>query len=235
MAVLRHAVRQLRVRPDRVSVIRRGRDPQRLGRPSAERRRAARRELGLHGDSPVLVNMGRHEYQKGQRYLLEAVTELLPKYPGITALIAGREGSATAELRTLAGQLCVEENVRFLGHRQDVPEILAAGDVFVFPSLFEGLPGAVLEAMALGLPIVASRIEPLLEVVEEGSNALLFTPRRSSELARCVDRLLSAQDVAGRFGRRSREIFDSRFTIEQSTDQMADLYAELVRGWSVPN
>ncbi len=217
-------VNALGLKPERITVVERGRDPSRLGHPDTNRFREARMRLGLTEDQEVIVNVGRHEYQKGQCYLLEAMAQLLPGRPGLVLLIAGRHGTSTDDLVRFCDQQSLNGSVRFLGHREDVPEILAAADVFVFPSLYEGLPGAVIEAMALGLPVVASDIGPLRDAVEPDGNAILVSPRSSLELARAVQTLLEDRQKRITFGLRSREIFENRFLLERSASRMIDLY-----------
>ena len=129
--------------------------------------------LGLSDTDEVIINLGRQEYAKGQDDLLRATARLAQDRPSLVLLIAGREGHSSSSLRALAGELGIANRVRFLGFREDVGDLLAASDVFAFPSLYEGLGGAVLEAMALSLPIVATRIGPLEEVLDEGRNARL--------------------------------------------------------------
>jgi glycosyltransferase involved in cell wall biosynthesis len=119
--------------------------------------------------------------------------------------------------------------VEFLGHRSDVPDILAAGDVFVFPSLYEGLGGALIEAMALGLPIVASDIPAIQEVVEKDRNALLVPPTATEELGHSIARLLDELPLARSFAKRSVMLFQERFTLEKSVSRMIELYARIVR------
>src|SRR5205823_1865576 len=104
------------------------------------------------------------ERQKAQWALLEAVPRLVERQPDVVVLVAGREGNATSELALRMRDPIVRAHVRVLGHRADVPDLLAASDVFAFPSIFEGLGGSVIEAMALGLPIVASDLSALREV-----------------------------------------------------------------------
>ncbi|NUM72944.1 glycosyltransferase family 4 protein [candidate division KSB1 bacterium] len=221
------AVNDLRVSAERITVVERGRDTTRLGQPSLERRKQARLRLGLQPDDQVMVNVGRQDYQKAQKYLLEAMAKLAEKRLMLVLLVAGRSGNVSPDLVKLKAQLHLDGQVRFLGHREDIPEILAAADLFVFPSLFEGLPGAVIEAMALGLPIVASDIAPVREVVEENRNAILVAPASSSELAKAVATLLDDRDKATAFGRRSREIFETRFTLQHSTIRMIELYHQV--------
>ena len=215
------AVRDLGLPPERITVVPRGRDPRRLGSPSPRRRARSRERLGLGDDERVVVTAGRHEFQKGQLDLVEAIARLADR--GRTLLlIAGREGTLTPELRSAAAPL--GDRVRLLGHRDDLPEILAAADLFAFPSLYEGMPGAVIEAMALGLPVVASDIPPVREVVEPGVSALLVPPGEPGSLAAAIDAMLADRERASAAGRRGREIFEGRFTLERSVRGMLDLY-----------
>jgi glycosyltransferase involved in cell wall biosynthesis len=127
-------------------------------------------------------------------------------------------------------ELDLARTVRFLGHREDVPEILAAADAFVFPSLFEGLPGAVIEAMALGLPVVASAIAPLREVIEPGENGLLVPAGSVESLADAVGPLLEDPARREALGRRGRELYEERWTLETSVPRMAELYRSMAAG-----
>jgi glycosyltransferase involved in cell wall biosynthesis len=227
-AVKAAAVRDLRISPEKITVIEQGRDSIRLGQPSAQRRDRARLLLGLQEDQEVLINVGRQDYQKGHRYLLEAVRGLIPTHPRLVLLVAGRSGDASRELEHLRDRFGLREQVLFLGQRDDVPDILASADLFVFPSLYEGLPGAVIEAMALGLPVIASSIEPVRETVEEGRNALLVKPASPVELATAIEHLLEDRETAHAFGQRSREIFEERFTLERSIVRKIDLYRQVL-------
>jgi glycosyltransferase involved in cell wall biosynthesis len=227
-AVADSAVRVLRIDPDRVTVILRGRDPQRLGDPSPERRRAARQHFHVPPDARVIVTVGRQEHQKGQVYLLSAMREIVHRHPDVLLLLAGRRGGSSASLAAMAAEPGLRDHVRLLGHCDDIPDLLAAADVMAFPSLYEGLGGAVLEAMALGLPVVATALPALREVVEEGENAALVPPGNPAVLADVLDGLLRDPQRAAAYGRRSRAIFEERFTLERSVEDMVDLYRQLV-------
>jgi glycosyltransferase involved in cell wall biosynthesis len=226
-AVKLAAVESLRISPERITVIERGRDPDRLGTPSSERRRRARSHLGLREDDRVVACVGRQEFQKGHHYLIQAI-EMLPPEERPILLLAGRLGEATADVERAAAGLGA--HVRFLGHRDDVPEILAAADAFAFPSLWEGLGGALIEAMALGLPIVASDVPAIREVVEEGGNAELVPPGDPAGLADGLRRILDDARLRASFGERSREIFLQRFTLERSAKAMVGLYERILAG-----
>ncbi len=185
-AVADAAVRDLRLAPEKITVIHRSRDRKRLGEPSRERRSEVRARLGLPDDAFVILNVGRQEYQKGQRYLLEAVAEVRRDHPEVITLIAGKEGNATGDLQALHHRLGLGDSVRFLGHRDDVGDLLTAADMFVFPSLYEGLGGAVLEAAMMGLPIVASDLPAVREALGEFEAAKMVPPRDPAALSRAI-------------------------------------------------
>lgn len=230
-AVKGWAVEALAVPPGRITVVERGRDPRRLGEPGPARRAAARERLQLPADAEVLLAVGRQEFQKGHRFLLEAMPTVLATHPSALLLVAGRQGAETASLQAMVERSArLRASVRFLGHRDDLPEVLAASDLFVFPSLWEGLGGAVLEAMALGVPIVTSDLEPLREVVEDGRCASLVPTGSPPALAEAIGSLLDDPDRARRLGERGREIFLRRFTLERSTERMVELFMRVAEG-----
>lgn len=224
------AVRDLKIPAERITVIERGRDPGRLGAPDPVRRERARERLGVSPNHEVLISVGRQEFQKGQRYLIEAMVELSRLRPNSILLIAGRRGHASEDLELLWRETELGDRVRFLGFVEDVPEILAAADLFVLPSLYEGLPGALIEAMALGLPIVATDIDATREVLEPGRNSILVPSASPSHLAGAILRLLGEEETRRGFGLRSRSIFEERFTLDGSVNHMVAMYESLVEG-----
>jgi glycosyltransferase involved in cell wall biosynthesis len=219
--------RGLRLHPDRITVVPRGRDERRLGLPSPERTQQERQAAGIAPDAPVLVNVARQEYQKGHRHLLAALPAVVERFPDVQLLVAGREGTETAALQQLLATTGTAAHVRFLGHVPGVADFLALGDVFVFPSLYEGMPGAVIEAMAMGLPIVGSDIPSVRGVVEPGTNALLVDPSDRRALADAIITLLGDPERRRAFGRESRRIFETRFRLDASVRGMFALYQRL--------
>jgi glycosyltransferase involved in cell wall biosynthesis len=228
-AVKSSAITSLGVEPEAVTVVYRGRDPQVFGEAGDERRNRARSELGLGAESPVVITVGRQEYQKGQRHLLEAVPLLLEEFPDLEILLVGRQGHASAQLTLLCESLGIEKHVRFLGHRTDIADLLAASDIFAFPSVYEGLGGASLEAMAMELPIVASDIPALREVVENGGNGTLVGPGDSRAIADAIGALLRDRNLRQTYGVRSRAIFDQKFNAAQSIPRTVDLMRRVAR------
>lgn len=223
-AVKDASVRTLRLDPADVTVVPRGRDPARLGDPGAGRREQVRRALGVASDQRVLLNVGRREYQKGQRYLIEAAAMMRERFPDAVWLVAGRDGNESADLAWRRAATGLEQQVRFLGHVDDVPELLAAADVFVFPSLYEGLGGAVIEAMALGVPVVASDLPSIREVTGDGAAAALVRPGDPGALAGAIEELLTDPVRAQTLGTAGRRRFQRHYTLSQMVDGMAALF-----------
>jgi glycosyltransferase involved in cell wall biosynthesis len=225
-AVKASAERRLGFDSRRITVVERGRDVERLGQATRQRRLRVRDELEVDDSCQLLLSVGRQEYQKDHLCLIEAIGRLVER-KDLLALIAGRAGNATPDLTSALSSSPGGNRIRLLGHRDDIPDLLAAADLFVCTSRFEGLPGAIIEAMALGLPVVATSIAPVREVVEPGANAEIFDPGDSDALAAIVRELLDQPGRRSDMGARSREIFLARFTLERSADLMADLYREV--------
>jgi glycosyltransferase involved in cell wall biosynthesis len=218
--------RRLIIPARKIEVIPRGRDADLLGRRSVERRLAVRQKLGIANDVPLVLAVGRQEPQKGFDVLLNALPRVRSELPEARVVIAGREGRATAQLFDLVSYHGLADAVTFLGRREDVPDLLAAADVFALPSLWEGAAGTVLEAMALECPIVASRLPTLQETVDE-STAELVTPKDATRLAAGMLTALSDRTLAAARTRAARDRFDQEFTIQVSARRMADLYSRV--------
>jgi glycosyltransferase involved in cell wall biosynthesis len=219
------AVANLAVPRERITVVYRGRDRNRLGWPSDERRLAARTMLGLDPEAPVVVAVGREERQKGLVHLIRAMPHVIAEHPDVTLVTAGRSGHASAAIDDAIRETGLMSRVRRLGHRDDVADVLAAGDVFAFPSLWEGLGGVMLEAMALAVPVVASDLPALREVVDSGptGNARLVAPGDVPALGGAIAELLAHPERRRAMGARGLELFEERFTLEHSATGMIDL------------
>ena len=227
VAVRDSAVRYLRIPEERVTVVERGRDLKRLGEPGARRRATLRAALGVPDDAEVVLNVGRQEPQKGHLTLLEAVAKLAPSRPRLVLLQAGRAGKSTTQLERMVGETGLGARVRFLGHRDDVGDLLAAADVFAFPSVYEGLGGSLLEAMAMGTPAVVSDVPALVEVLEGRRGGLVVPVGDASALASGIERLLDDRGLAAGLAAQARQIFLRRFTLERSAARMAELYGRV--------
>jgi len=222
-AVKAAAVETLRVNPNDLTVIPRGRDSERLGRRSEERRARVRESLGEDGSTRIILAVGRQEFQKGHVYLLDALAPVRARDGNVRLWIAGREGAMSKEIRSRTTHLGLSDSVRMLGHRDDVPDLMAAADVLTFPSLYEGLGGTLIEAMALELPIVASDLPAIREVTDSGRCALLVEPRRPAALADAVVEGLSHQASTHEKVSLGRRRFEELYTAERVGSEMAQL------------
>ena len=221
--------RRLGIGRSRIDVIPRGRDHRALGARNAQRRRSVRRSLGVGDDERLILAVARQEHQKGLDVLLRALPAVRMKLPTARLFIAGREGGASPLLRMHARELDPAA-VSFLGVRGDVPDLLASADAFAFPSRFEGFGCALLEAMALEAPIVASDLPPIREVVGPATPALLVPPDDPGALGRAVVSTLTDAADAARRADVARARFLQRFTIDGVADDMARFYERALEG-----
>ena len=205
-----------------IDVIPRGRSRERLGESSADRRRKVRTMLGVDDSTTLLLSVGRREHQKGQIHAVEALSLLTRSRSGLLLLVVGREGRASERLYDLVRSVGLEHSVRFLDHRDDVPDLMAASDVLVFPSLFEGLGGTVIEAMALGLPAVVSDIPAIREITDNG--AVFVTPGSAESLADGIRQVIDDPGLAAQLVDAGRHRFETHYTIDRVADQIADMY-----------
>ena len=212
---------------DRITVVPRGRDRARLGERTVNRAVGARAGLGLDPATPVIVTIGRQEFQKGQDVLLRALAALLPTWPGMRLILAGRDGAWSPTLRELVDELSLGDRVLFTGHAENVGDLLCCADVFVLPSRFEGFGGVLIEAMAMRTPIVSSDIGPAREVVGGDTGAVLVPPDDPAALAAGIDLLMKDDNRRESLAKAGLARFETNFTIEVVAAQMADLYREV--------
>ena len=184
---------------------------------------ASRSELARSAEGPVVLTVARLDGQKGVSHLLEAVAAV----PHASFAIAG-DGPNRAALEARAAALGVNDRVRFLGHRHDVPALLAAADLFVLPSLYEGLPLAVLEAMAAGVPVIATAIGGTNEVVRDGETGTLVPPADSAALAAAIARVLANRDRASRLALAARSLVAREYSVASMVGSVSRLYEELL-------
>ncbi len=222
--VKQSTVKHLGLREESVDVVYNAVDPQAFEPSDGQRLEDLRRSLNLHDCSPILICVARLVPQKGQTYLIEAMPTILRKFPSVRLLLVGR-GDEERRLKALAARLNVESHVQFLGQRNDVKDLLQLSDVFVFPSLCaEGLPVAVLEAMAMRLPCVAWRVAPNPELIEPGASGFLVEPRRPEELAKAICALTEQPDLSRRMGERGRAIVEEKFNLRRTVKQLESFY-----------
>lgn len=183
--------------------------------------------FGIPASSRVLITIGRLEPQKGVDVLLAAVPGITSRYPDVQFLIVG-DGPDRAALEQQARRLNIADRVYFLGHRDDVPALLAASTALILPSRWEGMPNVVLEAMAAGKAIVASEVEGTAELVSPGINGWLLPPEDPQLLAEAVVRLLSDPEAPDRMGCESQRLYNERFTMDRFVESHAELFRKLL-------
>jgi glycosyltransferase involved in cell wall biosynthesis len=190
--------------------------------------RAFANGAAARNDPPVIGEIGRLCDVKGQRELIRALAEI----PDARLVLAGRDleqgGAFQAELEREAEQAGVRDRVEILGFHDDVPALLAELDVVALPSWTEGLPMVLLEAMAAGRPVVATPVGGTPELVVDGETGLLVPPRDPPALAAALRRVLADRDLAARLGEAGRRRVSERFTLQQMTGRMLELYDEIV-------
>jgi len=226
-AVRDHANARMSIPTSRVAVVERGRDLTRLGDRSPERGTRVREALGVGTHTLVLLTLGRQEPAKDHATMVRAVAAVAESVSDVVLLVAGSEGSSTAEVSGLVQRLGVPSLVRHLGVRTDVGDLLSAADVFVLTSRWEGLPGAAIEALALGTPIVSTDIPATRDVV--GENGLLVPVGDHDGVARAIVEVASSPDEARRRAECGMQDFHRRFTAAAMLDGMAQLYASVAR------
>jgi len=184
---------------------------------------ARRKDLGIPTKGPVIGTVGRLVPIKGHEWLVRAVPHVVAEFPAACFVFVG-DGPLRDELRQLGEALGVASHLVFLGMRQDIPECLAALDLFVFPSLNEGMGRALVEAMAAGLPVIATRVGGIPDVVVDGETGVLVPPGDELALAAAVLALLQDPERMGAFGEAARRSVGERFDAVSMVREIERLY-----------
>jgi len=193
--------------------------------PDHIRTHQIKQELGITDDALIIGCIGRLHPQKGYPQLLQALKDVKDKIPGVHLLIIGT-GELDSQLKSMAHKLGLSKSVTFAGSRTDIPAILNCLDLFVLPSLWEGHPLVVLEAMAAGLPVVATQVGGTPEVVQNGETGLLVEPKDISQLASAMITLLQNPSLRKEMGIAGKKRV-RLFSIENMTQKTESLYMKL--------
>jgi glycosyltransferase involved in cell wall biosynthesis len=187
-SVRKSAHTYLRFPLERIDVVENPIDLDELRRPAARDRRAILQELGLPADAVVMLNVARLSPQKGLHHAIDALPRILESHPSAHLLsVGGLDHRAWFDaVRRRSAERGVAAHVHFLGPRRDIPDLLRACDLFLFPSLFEGLGLALIEAMAAGSVCIASAVGPVAEIVRDGVDGLLVPAGDAAALATAV-------------------------------------------------
>jgi glycosyltransferase involved in cell wall biosynthesis len=192
------------------------------------RRSRFRKESGLGEDVPVIGVIGRLVWQKGFKYFIEAIPDVLKEFKEARFLLVG-EGKLEDELKAKSRKLKLEDKIIFTGFMSDIKDVLASIDILVIPSLHEGLPVVLLESMAMMKSIVATNIEGVMEILENGVTGLLVPPRDIKALAEAIINMLTHKDEALQMGITARKVVTERFGVDIMVQKVEDVYEELLQ------
>jgi glycosyltransferase involved in cell wall biosynthesis len=227
--VMEHARRTLGMPENRIVVISRGRRGDDYPTPSRGLRARAREAEGIPDQSVVFLNVGRQDPVKSQEDLIYSFADVVATNPATLLFVAGRAGSETQAIEHAVASSQLEESVRLLGHRTDLKSLYAAADVFVLPSLSEGAAGAMLEAMAMGLPIVASDAAAFREILQNGKYGLIAERRDRAALAAAMGEFARNSEARAVYGEFAKQRFDERYELASVANAMADYYRRLIQ------
>ena len=209
----------------KVTCIRNGIDLE--GKSVQTDRWRTREDLGVDSETCLMGTIGRLTPVKGIPYLLQAARILLRHGMKVKVLLVG-DGSIRPDLVTQTRDLGISAHVVFLGHREDTDALLQAMDIFVLPSLSEGIPMALLEAMAASRPIVASRVGGIPEIIEDGVDGYLVEPMDVDNLAERCRRLIESPDAARKMSEQGRKRVEREFSATAMADRVVSVYKELL-------
>ena len=215
--------------PERFVTIRSGFDLRQFKISEKEirhRNRKCRESLGFSEDDIVIGNVSRLEPRKGHRFLLTAAANIVRRNPRVIFAITG-DGDHAAKLKEQARNLGIQNNVRFLGHRSDIENVISCFDVFVLTSLWEGLPRVLVQSAALGKPIVTFDVEGAREIVHEGVNGFVVPLRDVDKLVQRIEYLVSDLERAQQMGREGRSKASWDWDVSVMVKSIVELYQNL--------
>ncbi len=186
-----------------------------------------RDELEIKKSDILILNVGRLHPQKGQIYLIEAFSLLCKKNHNLKLIIVGK-GIMEGELKQKVNALGLGSNVKFLKDRRDIPELMSISDIFVFPSLYEGFGIALVEAMASGLPVIASDVDSLKEIVEQNIDGILIEKENPQILAETIQELVNNDKRRAFLGKNARKKAIAMFDAIAGIERLKDIYKCLI-------
>lgn len=195
--------------------------------PSARERAGFRESLGLDCDAPLIIHVGRFIEQKNHSGLIEIFRRVLQACPEATLLLVG-EGPLRSRIEEIVRSRGMGESVRFLGFRDDAPDLVAECDLFLLPSIHEGLPVVALEAQAAGVPLVGSNVPGLAEAVDDGKTALLHPVEDVQGMADSAARILADREFADRLGSAGQARIAEFFSAKAAAVRLLNMYSELL-------
>jgi len=184
-----------------------------------------RKELGIREKDFFVLFVGRLIKMKGVEYLISAAKDLIPLYSNLKLVIVG-DGDAREEYGRMASS--IKENVIFTGYRSDAYRFMCAADIVVLPSLCEGCPNIVLEAMACGTPVIASRAGAVPDIIENDRTGIIIEPKDLEGLKRALVQLIENLELARKMGEQGRERIENCFTWDAICKKLENFYEDIV-------
>lgn len=184
-----------------------------------------RRKFGIKEDEKVVGTVGRLTEEKGHRYLVKAAEKVITEFPNIKFLIVG-DGPLKDSLQSMAYSLQLENKVIFTGIRDDIPDILKIMDIFVMPSLKEGMPMALLEAMAAKKPVIAAKVGAIPKIIEDGYTGLLVDSGDERKLSNLIIELLRNEEKASFLAQNGCQKIKSKFSSKKMAEKYIKVYSE---------
>jgi glycosyltransferase involved in cell wall biosynthesis len=198
-----------------------------------EKIRELKKDFGIRDEEIIIGTVGNLTWVKGYENLIEAVAIVSKKYKNIELLIAGKILDTQIEyyqrLKKLVSSFGLNKKVNFLGWRTDTPEILSLMDIFVLPSIMEGTPISILEAMSMKIPVIASDVGGIHEQIIDGETGILVSPNEPSEIALSILNLLESSKKRKEMGDKARKLARKKFSIESCAKAHKKLYREVLR------
>jgi glycosyltransferase involved in cell wall biosynthesis len=210
---------------EKVTVIHYGLEPERFAQPKADLRAG----WNVNGDA-IVGSLGRLEPRKGHDCLIQAMRAALERNPNLRLFIGGHDPLGYgSDLQALIDRLRLNGHVKLLGAQNDVPSFFNALNVFAFASRSEGFGQVIIEAMAAGKPVLASKIPPITEIVRDGETGILVNPDEPQAFADAITWLVTHPEQAQQMGKRGQERVYKYFSARRMADETVSLYQGLVR------
>lgn len=194
--------------------------------------RKLKASLGISPETFVVGVVARLHSQKGHCYLIEAAQSIVAKHKDVKFVFVG-DGELRKDLENQVKESQLEKYFLFLGFRSDVHELLRTFDLFVLPSLYEGLPNVILEAMATGLPVVATSVDGTVELVKDGETGYLVPPKAPETLAEKISLFIQNRECATKFGKQGRKRVEVEYSLSKQVANFQNLYEKYARNGRV--
>lgn len=228
--VMEHLIKDFKIPAEKIKYIRHGLDMQRFRDYDEKTRQDLKHKLKIAPGAPVVGIIARLSLVKGHAFLIEAMPEVVKEFSAARLLIVGdgKSKDALLALRRLAEKLKVAENITFLPRVLDTSLMLSILDIFVMPSLQEGLGLSVMEAMAMSVPVIASAVGGIPDLIKDNRTGILVPPGDSSALSRAIVRLLENRDLRGELSKNAAGFIREEFSVTKMADETEAVYQEVL-------